>query len=67
MIMAQDAGAKNVSHASELRRDIVSGDWVVIATGRAKRPHDFLTVRREPFHQPKDTCPFETVHDDALL
>lgn len=26
---------------SELRQDIVTGDWVVIATGRAKRPEDF--------------------------
>jgi UDPglucose--hexose-1-phosphate uridylyltransferase len=32
--------AKNSSH-SELRQDIVTGDWVVIATGRAKRPEDF--------------------------
>lgn len=27
--------------ASELRQDLVTGDWVVIATGRAKRPEDF--------------------------
>jgi len=27
---------------SELRQDIVTGDWVVIATGRAKRPEDFV-------------------------
>ncbi|MFZ2153836.1 MAG: galactose-1-phosphate uridylyltransferase [Candidatus Moraniibacteriota bacterium] len=26
---------------SELRQDIVTGDWVVIAVGRAKRPEDF--------------------------
>lgn len=26
---------------SELRQDIITGDWVVIATGRAKRPEDF--------------------------
>ena len=26
---------------SELRQDIVTGDWVVIATSRAKRPEDF--------------------------
>lgn len=26
---------------SQLRRDIISGDWVVIATGRAKRPDEF--------------------------
>ena len=27
--------------ASQLRQDLVSGDWVVIATGREKRPDDF--------------------------
>ncbi len=33
------------STASELRQDIVSGDWVVIATGRAKRPDEFAHER----------------------
>lgn len=28
---------------SELRQDIVTGDWVVIATARAKRPEEFVT------------------------
>lgn len=27
--------------ASELRQDLITGDWVVIATGRAKRPDEF--------------------------
>lgn len=31
---------------SELRQDIVTGDWVVIATGRAKRPEDFVSPPR---------------------
>ena len=52
---------------SELRRDIVSGDWVVIATGRAKRPHDFLEQKKIPFRQSKKTCPFEVLEKDALL
>lgn len=52
---------------SELRQDAVSGDWVVIATGRARRPHEFLTEKRPSFEQPKQTCPFETLHQDALL
>jgi len=30
---------------SELRQDIVTGDFVVIATGRAKRPHEFVSVK----------------------
>ena len=52
---------------SELRQDVVSGDWVVIATGRAKRPHEFLSAHREAFVQPEDACPFDNLHEDALL
>ncbi|MFH0969332.1 MAG: galactose-1-phosphate uridylyltransferase [Patescibacteria group bacterium] len=33
--------SKTKNSHSELRQDIVTGDWVVIATGRAKRPEDF--------------------------
>lgn len=51
---------------SELRQDIVSGDWVVIATGRAKRPHEFLKQKRPPFGQPPKSCPFEKLSEDAL-
>lgn len=52
---------------SELRQDIVSGDWTVIAIGRAKRPHEFLKARRPAFRQPKNICPFEKLKADALL
>lgn len=51
---------------SELRQDVVSGEWVVIATGRAKRPHDFLREKRAPFLQARSGCPFERLHPDAL-
>jgi UDPglucose--hexose-1-phosphate uridylyltransferase len=34
------------SSESELRQDIVTGDWVVIAVGRAKRPEDFISASR---------------------
>lgn len=37
---------KNIK-LSELRQDIVTGDWVVIATGRAKRPEEFAFGKRE--------------------
>lgn len=52
---------------SELRQDIVSGDWVVIARARAKRPHDFFAQKKTDFNQPKRTCPFEKLAEDALL
>lgn len=52
---------------SELRRDIVSGEWVVIATGRAKRPHDFLEDKARRHSQPRHTCPFEKLHPARIL
>ncbi|MBD3245127.1 MAG: galactose-1-phosphate uridylyltransferase [Candidatus Moranbacteria bacterium] len=43
---------------SELRQDPVTGDWVVIATKRAKRPEDFTKDKKEVESiDPKD-CPF---------
>lgn len=51
-------GAKEVSkHSdsqSELRQDIVTGDWVVIATGRAKRPDAFVQIDRIAAHDEID-------------
>jgi UDPglucose--hexose-1-phosphate uridylyltransferase len=41
----------------ELRRDIVTGKWVVIATERAKRPESFTQATKEEV-KPSDTCPF---------
>lgn len=49
---------KNKS-SSELRQDIVSGDWVVIATGRAKRPDEFGNFRRIQDDKGIDNCFFE--------
>lgn len=44
----------------EIRQDITTSDWVVIATSRAKRPHDFLADRPRPKKLKKylDVCPF---------
>lgn len=49
-----------------MRQDIVSGEWVVIAIGRAKRPHDFLKQKSVPFRQKKTTCPFESLLSSAV-
>ncbi len=44
---------------SELRQDIISGDWVILAPGRAARPQ-FLDAKKAPRKpQPKNACPFE--------
>lgn len=44
---------------SELRQDLVSGDWVVIATGRAKRPDDFANFERIKDEAGIENCLFE--------
>ena len=47
---------------SELRYNLISRDWVVIATERAKRPLDFVRPQKaaEPAPKHKDNCPFCT-------
>jgi UDPglucose--hexose-1-phosphate uridylyltransferase len=43
---------------SEIRQDITTNEWVIIATDRAKRPHDFVKPHKPlpPEFDPK--CPF---------
>jgi UDPglucose--hexose-1-phosphate uridylyltransferase len=44
---------------SELRRDLVTGAWVVIATNRAKRPDDFKNkIHHEDDLDNGEGCPF---------
>ncbi|MBI5732798.1 DUF4921 family protein, partial [Candidatus Jorgensenbacteria bacterium] len=55
---------------SEFRKDIVSGDWILIASGRLKRPHAAIKRRRRKT-TPISKCPFErpleNVHEKILL
>ena len=44
---------------SEFRQDITSGDWVIIAPGRAKRPDQLVAKKPARKPAPKATCPFE--------
>jgi UDPglucose--hexose-1-phosphate uridylyltransferase len=44
----------------ELRKDIVTERWVIIATERAKRPHDF---RSPPAEVDNNNCPFCPGHE----
>ncbi|MBI2454364.1 MAG: galactose-1-phosphate uridylyltransferase [Parcubacteria group bacterium] len=44
---------------SELRQDPVSGDWVIISTGRAKRPESFKSRHVAASETPINLCPFE--------
>ena len=43
---------------SELRFDLISKDWVIIATGRARRPETFKKERRKTEEVPEEQCPF---------
>ena len=44
--LKKDLSKKGKTQSTELRQDLVTGDWVVIATGRAKRPEEFASNRR---------------------
>lgn len=63
---------KNKTKPSELRHDLVTGDWVVIATGRAKKPEDFVLDKRASIPEdPDKICPFchpeETGQEEDVL
>ncbi len=63
MSKARKSTRKNL--ASELRQDLVSGDWVAVATGRAKRPQ-FL---RKPatFYQAPSSCLLRNLEKPLVL
>jgi len=46
---------------SELREDPVSGDWIILAPGRAKRPEELLKRRQPRTQSPRVSCPFENL------
>lgn len=52
---------------SELRRDIVSGEWVVVATGRARRPDEFAKAKKQKLKQSVQDCPFEISQSSPLV
>ncbi|MEK7546684.1 MAG: DUF4921 family protein [Patescibacteria group bacterium] len=46
---------------SELRQDLVSGDWIILATERAERPHELLPKKKVRKPTPISKCPFEDI------
>lgn len=52
---------------SELRQDLVTGDWVVVAAGRTRRPHDFARRITRERTEPRRACPFERLLPTALV
>jgi UDPglucose--hexose-1-phosphate uridylyltransferase len=53
--------SKKPEFPSELRLDPVSQDWVLIATGRARRPETFQKEERAAFQGSSVTCSFDTL------
>lgn len=47
----------------ELRRDAVTGRWVVVATERAKRPTDFTKAGTAEPPEDRESCPFCPGHE----
>lgn len=60
---------KKLKFPSELRLDLISKDWVVVATGRARRPETFKKEGRKIEEVPPKTCPFcqPEILNEALL
>jgi UDPglucose--hexose-1-phosphate uridylyltransferase len=46
---------------SELRQDLVSGDWIIMAPERAGRPHNIGGKKTKRAASPKSSCPFENL------
>lgn len=58
MIKEPEEKEKITKPTSELRFNLVSKDWVVIATGRAKRPESFAQQKREEEAESQKDCFF---------
>ena len=61
---------KKPKFPSELRFDLVSRDWVIIATGRGKRLEAFKKEKRKEIKISKKLCPFcniETQEKPVLI
>ena len=50
--------SKKLKFPSELRFDLISKDWVVVATGRGKRPEMFRKEKRAEIKISPRECPF---------
>lgn len=57
--------SQQIKFPSELRFDLISKDWVVIATGRARRPETFKKEKREKEEISPKLCPFCQIKNQA--
>lgn len=58
---------KTFTSVSELRQDLVTGDWIVIAKSRARRPHAYIGNGRKDEATSKEDCPFEDLKKSGNL
>jgi len=54
----ENAAADGETTVTELRRDFLSGRWVLIAPDRSKRPSDYRSARTADPDASRETCPF---------
>ncbi len=62
--------SNKIKFPSELRLDLVNKDWVVIATGRARRPEAFKQEKKgkkESSHQDCPFCSFQNREEPTLI
>jgi len=52
------ANKKQKQKVSELRQDLITGDWVVIANSRGKRPDDFQVESKPTENSDQESCLF---------
>ena len=53
---------------SEFRKDLVSGEWMLIAPSRARRPREFVDEKsKKRVVTPKNKCPFEHPERDHIV
>jgi len=57
---------KKLKFPSELRLDLISKDWVLIATGRARRPETFKQERRKAEEASQKACFFCKIETQEL-
>jgi len=62
-VKSSEAEKNKKQPVSELRQDLITGDWVVIAIGRAKRPHEFGERERIKNDTGIENCPFENFEE----
>lgn len=49
----------NNNGISEFRKDLVSGDWILFAPGRKKRPGSNIEIKKKRIFPSPKNCPFE--------